>query len=66
MRQRPVRWSVGAETQWVFHQNKYGREAGPVRLCGAAVTSSGPTTPAMLPRRRPGVVEVTYRRAILC
>ena len=45
--------------------SKYGWEAGHVCPRGAAVTSSGPTTPAMLPRRRPGVVEVSTRWASL-
>ena len=59
-----ARQLAGAETQGAFRQQR-GREAGHVCPRGAAVTPSGSTTPAMLPRRRPGVVEVLSRWATL-
>ena len=60
-----VRWG-----RWVACRGCLGRryrwEAGLVCLFGAAVTSFGPTTPAMLPSGRPGLVGVSVRWAILC
>ena len=58
-----VRWG-----RWVTCRGCLGRRyrrAGLVCLFGAAVTSVGPTTPAMSPSGRPGVVGVVVRWARL-